>query len=138
MTNHVNDVTLSINRGEDYTAEIKWIEDNREPIPVAGPARMEIRAPGGTLVATLDDSTSTAPKAGVKGELLLSKLDGLILLFLSADATKGIPVGSYDYDLFCNVAMTGGIFGNYHVRKAISGRATVSNNVTQGLPTHKK
>lgn len=140
MPEYINEVQINIKSGEDYTSQIIWRSDEDEPIPVTGPARMEIRDKDMNLLVYLDQDEEE--QAENKGYIGLSKSSGTISLFIPKYVTFEMPTGTHFFDLFCNYDRVvdpldnAPTWGNYHVRAPISGIVVVHPHITQNIPPH--
>ena len=120
-------INLHIVQGEDYTAEIAWLTDEDNPINISGPATMDIRDSANQLILAMD--------SGVDGELKISSASGIIQIVILRAVTIGLPVGAYFYDLFAKVDIDSNLIdGGVQTRRALHGRVTISDNITQTLP----
>ena len=142
-----NQVDLHVKQGEDYTAQVFWVDDYGTPVPVTSPGRMEVRSNDEQrqLLALCED---TAPDPGdtVRGYLALNDVSGVIDIFIPATVTAGMPTGSHVYDLFVHYRRTldsddpanQPLWGDDHIRSVISGMCHVRPRVTQIIPRGKE
>lgn len=137
-----NEVQINVKRGEDYTSQIYWESDEGEPIPVTGPARMEIRDSGNNLIVHLDDTEDVGPN---QGYLALSTSSGVISIYIPKYVTEDMLAGRYNFDLFVNYERftvwspdpeQKPLWGDYHIRAVVSGTVFVHEAITEELPNY--
>lgn len=147
MPEYSNQVDLHVKVGADYTAQIYWLDDYDNPVPVVGPAKMEVRTndEDRTLLLTCEDTQSTVGQT-TQGQLSLSESSGVIEIYIPAGSTGQMPVGVHAYDLFANYrryetnpnAPINGpgtaLWGDYHVRNVVSGLMIVHPAITDDPP----
>lgn len=124
------DTLITVKQGADMAVHIVWSDDNGNPIPVNIPARAEVRAGDGTLIAEFDDSAPAASQPSISA----SESSGIIQLTAPRSITSGWPPGTYDVDVF--VTVTGGAdpFASGQYRPALSGKFAISRAITTGAP----
>ena len=86
-----------IDRGAVWRRTLRFRDAVSEPIPIEGPAFMDIRTrmdPNSALIARLDDTGSA------DGVVSFGPDINQVNLFLSAEATADIGVGEYFFDVF--------------------------------------
>lgn len=140
MAEYNNQVDLHVKQGADYTAQVYWVDDYDEPVPVTAPAKMEVRTndENRTLLLTAENIEEIGGDTTL-GYLSVSATAGLIELYIPAAATELLPVGVHVYDLFANYKRYDSIpgtttWGDYHVRNVISGMMVVHPAVTTDTP----
>jgi hypothetical protein len=140
MAEYNNQVDLHVKQGADYTAQVFWVDDYDEPVPVTKPTKMEVRTNDTerTLILTCEDYDQIGGDTTL-GYLAVSETAGLIEIYIPSGATELLPVGVHVYDLFANYKRydtTPGTttWGDYHVRNVISGMMVVHPAVTNDPP----
>ena len=140
MAEYNNQVDLHVKQSGAYTAQIYWFDDYDQPIPVVGPARMDVRTNDAdkTLLLRCED-TEVITGDTARGYLRLTEQAGVIEIYIPHTTTDEIPVGAHVYDLFVNYKRRGEddstpFGGEYHVRSVISGMMVVHPAVTDSPP----
>jgi hypothetical protein len=120
-------VSLEIYQGEDWTADIIWSDQFGVGIPVTHPCRMDIKAPDGTTLVTLETDPEIEapdiPSINFSGDI------GLLQLHLTKTVTGLFPPGQYSFDLFVTTD-TAAEYGGSQVIPVIAGPVTVHKRVT--------
>lgn len=94
-------LTLSIDQGEDWTTDLVFTDDYNEPLSVVHPCRLDIKANTGGLLYTLE--TNPDLPDGEVPTINLSTEIGLLQLHIEDSVTALFPPGDYHYDLFITV-----------------------------------
>lgn len=90
---------ISIDQGEDFTAEIVWTDQYDEPVEVQHPCRMQIKAENGQVFVDLETDPEI-PDGDVPG-LAISPSMGLIQIHIPHTQTQAMLAGiNYFYDIF--------------------------------------
>lgn len=120
-------VPIEIDQGEDFTAQIVWTDNYDEPQNLVDPARMEIKAPNGTIMYTLE--TNPSIPEGEIADITLSPTTGLIQLHIPHTATSAFVPGNYIYDLFVTVSDSNVYAGN-QTHRLLVGPVIVNKRIT--------
>jgi len=120
-------VPLTIDQGEDFTAQIIWTNDQGEPQKITTPMRMDIAGAGGQIITSLD-TTAPADETDIP-EISYSSEIGLIQLHIPNSQTAALTPGMYQYDLF--VTVEGETYGGNQRHKLLAGDVIVNKRITE-------
>lgn len=120
-------VTLVIDQGEDYTAQIIWTDGRGTPHPVTLPIRLDI------MDATMPVLSLTTPDEdwpeGTIPEITYSSELGLIQIHIPRGQTSAVPPGMYTYDMFASVD-DGGVYAGVQQQRIMAGSVFVNKRMT--------
>lgn len=122
-------LSLVIDQGEDYSAQIVWTDDYDEPHNVVAPCRMDIKDSLGSTLLTLA-TPDEEPPPGVIPAIGLSSDIGMIQLHIPKEITSLMLSGEYHYDLFVSVD-DGAVYAGNQVSRLLYGGVTVNKRFTQ-------
>lgn len=123
-------VPLSIDQGEDWTAQVILTDQDGNSLSLDSPMQMDLKNVAGSLVLSLHTLTENEEILyGNIPEITFSSDIGLIQLHIAKEVTKNLPVGSYNYDLFASVN-DGDIYAGSQVIRVLAGQAQVNKRVT--------
>lgn len=123
-------VDLVMDQGADFGVQIYWTDAESNPFVVLSPMRMEIKAPTGTIIYTLQ-TDDEAPLDATK-TILYNSDSGLIQLAIPAADTDLFPAGIYAYDLF--VTYQDNVVTNAtRLRRLIGGNVIVNGRTTHNV-----
>ena len=123
-----DNVPLVINQGEDFSAQIVWLDDYGNPQKLKAPMRMDLKpvvgsAPTLSLV-TPDVPTEDIPLISYSPDI------GLIQLHIPKEMTSPLAPGKYYYDLFVTVNDETEYYAGDQVVRLIVGEAIVNQRIT--------
>lgn len=95
-------VIIEIDAGEDFAAQLYWLQDNGDPQNITSPCRMDVRDSAGTLLTQF----KTGNTASTQACITLSSTAGYLQLSAPNTVTRSLQPGTYVFDLFAT--LTGG------------------------------
>jgi len=121
-------ITLVIDQGEDFTAQIVWTDDYGSAQNVIPPMRMDIVA--GTQIQLTLTTPETTPPDGTIPEISYSSEIGMIQLHIPSSQTAALLPGVYQYDLFVTVD-DGDAYAGNQTQRLIAGQVVINKRITQ-------
>jgi len=124
-------VDLSVDQGEDYYAQVFWLDMTDLSIEIRGPAYMDIKDSAGQYVYRL--SSPDAPVVvGIEQNLIISETGGCIEITIPNADTSVIAPGNYIYDMFVSYPVfdnTGAETGTRR-KRLMAGSVQVATQIT--------
>ena len=121
-------VTLVMDQGEDWTANVIWTDSYDQPVNVIHPCRMEIKGGDGSTLVTLE--TDPDIPDGEIPSIAISSEIGLLQLHLTSAVTAAFPPGLYSYDLFVTTDDEN-TYAGPQISRLIYGSLSVNKRVTE-------
>jgi hypothetical protein len=122
-------VSLEIDQGEDWTAQIVWTDDFDEPYNIVHPCRLDIKTLAGATQLSLETTAAAPPLGSPIPEILVSSDIGMLQLHIEDTVTAAMLPGLYQYDLFVTVD-DGNEYAGTQVQRILAGMVTVNKRVT--------
>lgn len=122
-------VPLDIDQGEDWTAQIVYVDDHDQPYNIVAPCRLDIKSKQGATQLSLTTPEIEVPEGEIP-EIGLSSEIGLVQLHIEDTVTAALVPGVYQYDLFVTVN-DGDEYAGDQRQRLIMGNVTVNQRVTQ-------
>lgn len=112
MADHMTAVEIHCKQEEDFTAQIRWWDDEGCPIPMLGTyAKMEVRDSQNNLVCELQNTpVESNPPTNVTdpiGHLTINMVSGIIQMYIHRNHTRAMPVGVHRFDMYADVPVVG-------------------------------
>lgn len=123
-------INLDINRGEDWTVQLIFTDDQDNPMNLAKPFRMDIKDQAGVIVCALTSTDDPPDFQTTIPEIEISSAVGLVQLHLTSAVTDALPNGSFVYDLFGHVD-DGDVYAGDQVVRFCKGRVTIDKRITE-------
>ncbi len=120
-------VHIEIYQGEDWTADIIWVDQYGQGVGVQHPCRRDIKAKDKSTLFTLETDPDL-PDDEIP-TITYSNDIGLIQLHIPASVTKTFPPSQYVFDLFVTTDVDEA-YGGSQVTPVLSGPVTVRPRVT--------
>ena len=120
-------VPLTIDQGEDFTAQVIWTDDSGAAQKLTTPMRMDIAGAGGQIITSLTTDVPADPNE--IPELSYSAEIGLIQIHIPRAQTAALTPGMYQYDMF--VTVQGDVYGGAQRHKLLAGDVIVNKRITE-------
>lgn len=95
-------VEINVDIGEDFSAQLYWVDDLDNALPIVAPCRMDVKDSEGTLVLQFatdnDPETESTITLGAQGYMQLTSPKAV---------TATLTQGAYAADLFATITGTG-------------------------------
>ncbi len=118
-------VNMVIDQGDDFTAQILWIDAQGEPQKIAEPIRLDIKSGTKRIVSlTVEDVPD-----GEISPIIYSADIGVIQIHIPQSQTSILPPGLYEYDMFASVDDGDAYAGNQRQRILV-GQIVVNKRIT--------
>lgn len=120
-------LSITIDQGEDWTTDLIFTDDYNEPLAVVHPCRMDIKSQAGSLVLSLE-SDPDLPDGEIP-TINISTGVGLLQLHVEDAVTAAMPPGEHYYDLFITIDNGTSTSGPQRLRP-LNGKVTVNKRIT--------
>lgn len=121
-------VPLVIDQGEDFTAQIVWVDQNGSAQPIKAPIRMDLRGASSIPILSLR-TPEVDPEDDEIPQISYSPDIGLIQIHIPKEMTKALVSGVYRYDMFVTTS-DGGAYAGDQVIRLLVGEAVVNRRIT--------